>query len=84
MLVTDLEGTFEFGPGIPEEATVQVISTPPAEPLPRSISIAYTDGKRLTWYVGDVQVEMLSNLSEEEMLKIAASLAPWEEVSMDD
>ena len=84
VLVTGLEGTFEFGPGIPEGVTVQVISTPPAEPLPHPISIAYTDGKRLTWYVGDVEVEMLSNLSEEEMLKIAASLAPWEGVSMGD
>jgi len=40
--------------------------------------IAYTDGKRLTWYVGDVKVELLSNLSVEEMLKIAESLAPVE------
>ena len=78
MLVTGLEGTFEFGPRIPEDATVKVVGTPPAKPFPSHGSIAYTDGKRLVWYAGDVKVEMLSNLPEEEMLKIAESLAPAE------
>ncbi len=36
----------------------------------------YTDGKQLTWYVGDIKVVMLSNLSDEEMLKIAQSMMP--------
>ncbi|MBA4376728.1 MAG: hypothetical protein C0401_11225 [Anaerolinea sp.] len=39
---------------------------------------AYTDGKRLTWYVGDVKVELLSNLPVEEMLKVAESLVTVE------
>lgn len=69
VLVTGLEGTSEVR--IPEGAQVETFGTPPAE-------IAYTDGKRLTWYVGDVKVEMLSNLSVEEMLKIGASLVPAE------
>jgi anti-sigma factor ChrR (cupin superfamily) len=74
VLVTGLKGTFEYGLPIPEGAQVETFGTPPAEHGP----IAYTDGKRLTWYVGDVKVEMLSNLSEEEMLKIAESLVPAE------
>ncbi len=76
VLVTSLEGTFEYGFRIPEGAQVETFGTPPAEPYHGTI--AYTDGKRLTWYVGDVKVEMLSNLSVEEMLKIGASLVPAE------
>ena len=78
VLVTGLEGDFEYGFRIPEGAHVETFGTPPAERDPYHGTIAYTDGKRLTWYVGDVEVEMLSNLPEEEMLKIAASLVPAE------
>lgn len=78
VLITGLEGTFEYGVRIPEGAHVEVFGTPPAGPVPRHGSIAYTDGKRLIWYVGDVRIEMLSNLSVDEMLKIAESLAPAE------
>jgi len=78
VLVTALEGTFECGPHIPEDvqegATEETVGTLPPEFGP----IAYTDGKQLTWYVGDVKVEMLSNLSVEEMLKIGESLVPAE------
>lgn len=76
VLVTGLEGIFEYGFRIPEGAQVETLGTPPAEPYHGTI--AYTDGKRLTWYVGDVKVEMLSNLSVEEMLKIGESLVPAE------
>ena len=82
VLVTGLEGDFEYGFRIPENAVVKTygtLDTPPAEPVPHHGTIAYTDGKRLTWYAGDVKVEMLSNLPEEEMLKIAESLVPAEE-----
>ncbi len=78
VFVTGLEGTFEYGFRIPEDADVETVGTPPAERAPYHGTIAYTDGKRLTWYAGDVKVEMLSNLSEEEMLKIAESLVPAE------
>ena len=78
VLVTGLEGTFECGFRIPEGAHVETFGTPPAGRDPYHGTIAYTDGKRLTWYAGDVKVEMLSNLSEEEMLKIAESLVPAE------
>ena len=77
-LVTGLEGTFEYGFHIPEGAHVETFGTPPAERAPYHGTIAYTDGKRLTWYAGDVEVEMLSNLPEVEMLKIAESLVPAE------
>ena len=38
----------------------------------------YENATRLIWYVGDVRVEMLSNLPVEEMLKIAESMVPAE------
>ena len=82
VLVTGLEGTFGYYSfHIPEEAHVETFGTPPAEPYHVNVKvkpIAYTDGKRLVWYVGDVKVEMLSNLSEAEILKIAESLVPAE------
>jgi len=78
VLVTGLKGTFEYGHRIPEGAHVETIGTPPARPISYHGSIAYTDGKRLTWYAGDAKVEMLSNLSEAEMLKVAESLVPAE------
>lgn len=78
VLVTGLEGTFEYGFRIPEGADVETFGTPPAEPYRYHGTIAYTDGKRLTWYVGDVKVEMLSNLHVDEILRIAESLVPAE------
>jgi len=79
VLVTGLEGTFEYGIRIPEGAHVETFGTPPAGPVLYHGSITYTDGKLLTWYVGDVnKVEMLSNLSVDEMLRIAESLVPAE------
>ena len=78
VLVTGLEGAVEYGSRIPEDAHVETFGTPPAEPVPYHGSIAYTDGKRLTWYAGDIKVEMLSNLPEEEILKTAASFVPAE------
>jgi len=83
VLVTGLKGTFKFVPRLLKEATKEkgVIGTPPATPVHfrlEGISIPYDDGKRLVWYAGDVKIEMLSNLSEEEMLKIAESMVPAE------
>jgi len=72
VLVTSLEGTFEYGSRIPEDARLTFFFGT------HHGSIAYTDGKRLTWYAGDVKVEMLSNLSEAEILKIAEALVPAE------
>jgi len=42
------------------------------------LEMKYENAMRLSWYAGNVKVEMLSNLPEEEMLKIAASLVPAE------
>ena len=80
-LVTGLEGIFKYGSRIPKDAqgkTLFISGTPPAKTDSYHGAIAYTDGKRLTWYVGDVKIEMLSNLSVTEMLKIAGALAPAE------
>jgi len=94
-LVTGLEGTFEYGlRGIPLEGDFEYYDSRDPEDtskdaqvkirIPESVphrgTIAYTDGKRLTWYSGDVKIEMLSNLSEAEMLKIAESLVPAEAI----
>lgn len=38
----------------------------------------YTNTNLLAWFIGEVKVEMFSNLSQAEMLKIAASLAPMQ------
>lgn len=87
-LVTGLEGTFAgyrstsriycMTQGSAQEETV-VITLSGQPPIGHRVSIDYTNGKRLTWYADDVKVEMLSNLSEKEMLKIAESLAPVEQ-----
>ena len=77
-LVTGLEGTFEYGLRIPKDAQVETFGTQPTECIPYHGPIGYENGKQLTWYAGDVKVEMLSNLSEEKMLKIAESLVPAE------
>ncbi len=70
VLVTGLEGTFEVP--IPADAQAETVGAPPAP-------ITYTDGKRLVWYVDDIKVEMLSNLSVEEMVRIGGSLVTMEE-----
>jgi len=79
VLVTGLEGKFEFAPPI-RHVIVETEGTPPPEAPARLRLPTYTydDGKRLVWYVCDVKVEMLSNLPEEEMLKIAESMVPAE------
>jgi len=79
VLVTSLEGKFEFAPPI-RHVIVKTEGTPPPEAPARLRLPTYTydDGKRLVWYVGDVKVEMLSNLPVEEMLKIAESMVPAE------
>lgn len=40
------------------------------------ITIDYIDANKLTWIVGNTKYEMLSNLSIEELLKVAAELVP--------
>jgi hypothetical protein len=77
-MVTGLEGVFEYNFRIPKDAQAKTFGTPTAEHIPSHGPIVYENGKRLTWYAGDVKIEMLSNLSDEEMLKIANSLVPAE------
>ena len=40
------------------------------------ITIVYSDANQLTWIAGDIKYELLSNLSVDELLKIAAELVP--------
>ena len=79
VLVTGLEGKFEFAPPI-RHVIVKTKGTPPPEAPARLHFPTYTydDGKWLVWYVGDVRLEMLSNLPVEEMLKVAESMVPAE------
>lgn len=83
VLVTGLKGAFKGGFRFRmfEEAITRQKGRPPTEPIRihgERVSIPYDDGKRLVWYAGDVKVEMLSNLPEEEMLKVAESMMPAE------
>jgi len=64
ILKTGLQGKFEFTPSFAVKGSAC------------SSAYIYTDGKQLTWYADDIQVVMLSNLSDEEMLKIAQSMVP--------
>lgn len=79
VLFTGLKGEFELAPSI-RKVIMKAKGTPPPEGPARFRLPAYTydDGRRLVWYAGDVRVEMLSNLPEEEMLKIAESMVSAE------
>jgi len=78
VLVTGLKGTFEDGFRFHfHKEKVFSERKDPTKPIRirgERVSIPYDDGKRLTWCVGDVKVERLSNLSVDEMLKIAESM----------
>lgn len=84
VLVTGLQRNISFVqlPPTPE-ATAQT-SGEPEEPLaPVTVTgenIAVFDGKLLVWHADGMRIEMFSNLSEEEMIKVAESLAPAEEI----
>jgi len=67
VLNTGLQGKFEFTPRFEVKGSVC------------SSVYIYTDGRQLTWYVGDIKVVMLSNIADEEMLKIAQSMMPLKE-----
>ncbi len=70
--------------------TFTLLPPTPAAPLPpsdgsalapitaSSETVSCQDGSRLVWYVGDLRVEMVSNLPGEEMVKIAESMIPAE------
>jgi len=62
VLNTGLQGKFEFTPRFEVKGT----GCPSG--------YIYTEGQRLTWYVGDIKVVMLSNLADEEMIKIVQSM----------
>jgi len=84
VLITGLEGSVTFvslpptpsAPITPPADSEQVM---PLEPITAPAEIvSYTDGRQLIWCAGDIRIEMFSNLPEEEMLKIAESMAPAE------
>lgn len=56
----------------PVPDNLEVFSIKNAKP----ITIDYHDGRRLTWYTAELRLELLTNLPEAELLKIAESLAP--------
>lgn len=80
-LITGLEGNVTF---VFLSPTPAAPITPPddsaLEPITASgETVSYRDGNQLVWYVGDIRVEMVSNLPVEEMVKIAESMIPAEE-----
>jgi len=50
----------------------------PGEPGTQRQEVRYENATRLIWYVGDVKLEMLSNLPVEEMLKVTESMVTAE------
>lgn len=85
VLITDVGGSVTFTflsptPAVSITPPANSDQTVPLEPVSVPVeTISYTDGRRLVWYVGDVRVEMLSNLPVEEMLRVAESMIPAEE-----
>lgn len=75
VLVTGLSGKAEAG--IPRDEQHGGVLPEPSG-LIRLYLIEYTDGVRLTWQSGEIRLEILSNLSPKQVLKIAASLRPVE------
>lgn len=70
VLVTGLSG--EADASIPLDKNGGVLPEPSG--LVRLNPIQYTDGVRLTWQLGEIRLEILSNLPLKQVLKIAASL----------
>lgn len=56
-----------------EEKTVEFESTP-VETEP--IIIDYTDGRQLIWYTDELKIDILTNLSRDELSQVAEGLAP--------
>jgi len=73
VLIAGLSGTIEFGLADLENVAVEGMLS---EHRPESF--AYQNANQLVWYVGDTRIELLSNLSVEEMLKVAESFQPAE------
>jgi hypothetical protein len=74
VLVTGLSGEAEAG--IPLDKNGGVLPEPSG--LIQLYPIQYTDGVRLTWQMGEIRLEILSNLPLKQVFKIAASLRPVE------
>ena len=66
-------------PTIVSDSSDQATLVPVSPNHLQAETVSYTDGRRLVWYVGNIRIEMLSNLPAEEMLKIAESMVPAEE-----
>jgi hypothetical protein len=75
VIVNDLTG--EVDARIPLDKEHGGVQPEPSGQV-RLSSIAYTEGVRLTWQIGEIRLEILSNLSQKQVLKIAASLLPVE------
>jgi len=84
VLITGLEGQVSFvsipptpsAPVASPSGPDQVVALEPG--VGSAETVSYTDGKQLIWYTGNIRIEMLSNLPEEEMLRIAMSMVPAE------
>lgn len=55
-----------------------IFPTPLDVPQPGNFPIRYENATSLTWQIENTRLEILSNLPEEEILKVAASMKPVE------
>ncbi|MFN2132455.1 MAG: anti-sigma factor family protein [Anaerolineae bacterium] len=81
-----IEGKGEAVPGLPEGRAVTVkgqravFTSELSERHEIQVDPPTPDGARvLAWYVGEIKMELVSNLPEEEMVAVAESLVPMEE-----
>ena len=81
-----IEGKGEAVPGLPEGRAVTVkgqravFTSELSERHEIQVDPPTPDGARvLAWRLGEIQIELVSNLSEEEMIAVAESLVPMEE-----
>jgi hypothetical protein len=72
ILTTGLSG--QYRQDVPDATGAVDQNNQPVKIQP--ITIDYTDANKLTWVVGNTKYQLLSNLSVEEMLKIATELVP--------
>jgi hypothetical protein len=70
VLFTGLSGEVDASIPLAKEGGVQ----PEPSGLIKFNPIQYTDGVRLTWQMGEIRLEILSNLSSRQVMKIATSL----------
>jgi hypothetical protein len=80
LLRAGLEGEVSFVSLAPTPEASQATGEQPQSRVESGAeTISYSDGRELIWCISNVRIKILSTLPEEEMLKVAESLAPAQE-----